>query len=63
VIQTDPYATAPVDTDKFGANWTGLEAFARQLRGESSTRGTTVVVQFKKTLKSQFHLKAELRSS
>jgi hypothetical protein len=30
VIKADPYAIAPVDTDKFGANWTGLEAFARQ---------------------------------
>ncbi len=29
VIEADPYATAPVDTEKFGANWTGLEALAR----------------------------------
>jgi hypothetical protein len=47
VIQTDPYATAPVDTDKFGANWTGLEALARQLRGDRTERGTNVVIQFK----------------
>ena len=25
VIEADPYATAPVDTDKFGASWAGLE--------------------------------------
>jgi hypothetical protein len=48
VIQTDPYATAPVDTDKFGANWTGLEAFAGQLRGGRTARETNVVAQFKK---------------
>jgi hypothetical protein len=34
VIEPDPYATAPVDTDKFGASWTGLEALASQLRGD-----------------------------
>jgi hypothetical protein len=32
VIEADPYATAPVDTDKFGASWTGLNALADQLR-------------------------------
>ena len=26
VIEADPYATAPVDTAKFGASWPGLEA-------------------------------------
>ena len=26
VIEADPYATAPVDTAKFGASWSGLEA-------------------------------------
>ena len=29
VIEAAPYATAPVDTDKFGASWTGLEALAQ----------------------------------
>ena len=47
VIETDPYATAPVDTDKFGANWTALETLAGQLRGDRTTRGTNVVVEFK----------------
>jgi hypothetical protein len=45
VIETDPYATA--DTDKFGANWTGLETLAGQLRGDRTARGTSVVVEFK----------------
>ena len=52
VIEADPYATAPVDTVKFGANWTGLEAFARQLRGDCTARGISmvanVVVEFKR---------------
>ena len=51
VIEANPYATAPVDTDKFGASWTGLEALASQLRGDCGTRGisrtTNVVVEFK----------------
>jgi hypothetical protein len=51
VIEADPYATAPVDTDKFGASWTGLEALASQLRGDCATRGISkpanVVVEFK----------------
>ena len=51
VIEADPYATAPVDTDKFGANWTGLEALASQLRGDCTARGISrtinVVVEFK----------------
>ena len=51
VIEADPYATAPVDTDKFGANWAGLEAFAGQLRGDCTarqiSRPTNVVVEFK----------------
>ena len=34
MIEPDPYATAPVDPDKFGASWTGLEALASQLRGD-----------------------------
>jgi len=34
VIKPDPYAIAPVDTDKFGASWPGLEALARQVRGD-----------------------------
>ena len=38
VIETDPYATGPVDTDKFGANWTGLETLASQLRGDCTAR-------------------------
>jgi hypothetical protein len=38
VIEPDPYATAPVDTDKFGASWTGLEALASQLRGTARKR-------------------------
>jgi hypothetical protein len=47
VIEADPYASAPVDTDKFGANWSGLEMLAGQLRGDCSARGTNVVVEFK----------------
>ena len=51
VIEADPYATAPVDTNKFGANWMGLEALASQLRGDCTARGisrpTNVVVEFK----------------
>jgi hypothetical protein len=51
VIEADPYATAPVDTARFGANWTGLEALASQLRGGCTARGilmpTNVVVEFK----------------
>jgi hypothetical protein len=51
VIEANPYATAPVDTDKFGANWTGLEALASQLRGDCTARGIStpanVVVEFK----------------
>jgi len=51
LIEPDPYATAPVDTDKFGASWTGLEALASQLRGHCTARGisrpTNVVVEFK----------------
>jgi hypothetical protein len=51
VIEADPYATAPVDTDKFGASWMGLEALASQLRGDFTARGisrpTNVVVEFK----------------
>ena len=51
VIEADPYATAPVDTDKFGADWTGLEALAGQLRGDCTvrriSRPTNVVVEFK----------------
>ena len=51
VIETDPYATGPVDTDKFGANWTGLETLASQLRGDCTAREffrpANVVVEFK----------------
>ena len=51
VIEADPYATAPVDTTRFGANWTGLEALASQVRGGCTARGismpTNVVVEFK----------------
>jgi hypothetical protein len=51
VIEANPYATAPVDTDKFGANWTGLKALASQIRGDRTARGmsspTSVVVEFK----------------
>ena len=51
VIEADPYATAPVDTDKFGANWTGLGRLASELRGDRTARGisrpTNVVVEFK----------------
>jgi hypothetical protein len=51
VFEADPYETAPVDTDKFGANWTGLEALASQLRGDRTARGISmpvnVVVKFK----------------
>jgi hypothetical protein len=47
LVIADPYASAPVDTDKFGANWSGLEMLASQLRGDCSARGTNVVVEFK----------------
>jgi hypothetical protein len=51
VIEADPYANAPVDTDKFGASWSGLEALASQIRGDYTARGisrpTNVVVEFK----------------
>ena len=51
VIEADPYATGPVDTDKFGASWAGLEALASELRGDCTARGisrpTSVVVEFK----------------
>ena len=56
VIEADPYATAPVDTDKFGANWTGLETLASQVRGDRTARGTNVV-ELEKSLKSQLYLK------
>jgi hypothetical protein len=53
VIKPDPYAIAPVDADKFGASWPGLEALARHLRGgctaQEIARPTGVVVEFKKT--------------
>jgi hypothetical protein len=54
VIDTDPYATAPVDTDQFGANWIGLETLASQLRGHRTARGTNVVVEFKKRSNRNF---------
>jgi hypothetical protein len=50
VIEADPYATAPVDTDKFGASWTGLEALASQLRGCTArgiSKPANVVVEFR----------------
>ena len=54
MIQANPYATAPVDTDKFGANWTGLEALASRLRGDCTPRGISrpanVVIEFKNRL-------------
>jgi hypothetical protein len=50
VIETDPYATAPIDTDKFGANWTGLETLASQLRGDRTAIETNMVVEFKNRL-------------
>jgi hypothetical protein len=43
VIKPDPYAIAPVDTDKFGAHWTGLEALASQLRGDRTARGISML--------------------
>ena len=61
VIEPDPYAAAPVDTDKFGADWMGLEALAsrgaRRPHGtrnfDAGERGCCV----QKSLKSQLHLK------
>jgi hypothetical protein len=51
VIEADPYANAPVDTDMFGANWASLEALASQLRGDCTARKISapanVVVEFK----------------
>jgi hypothetical protein len=53
VIKPDPYAIAPIDADKFGASWPGLEALTRQLRGgctaQEIARPTGVIVEFKKT--------------
>ena len=54
VIETDPYATAPVDTDN-GANWTGLETLVSPHR-KRNKRGRRI----QKSLKSQLHLKAAL---
>ncbi len=52
VIEADPYATAPVDTEKFGANWTGLEALASQLRGDCTARGISMVANVVSNSKS-----------
>jgi hypothetical protein len=38
VIEPDPYATAPVDTDKFGASWTGLEAVSKLVVSRATHR-------------------------
>ena len=50
-IEPDPYAAAPVDTDKFGADWMGLEALASRVRGDRTAQGIStpanVVVAFK----------------
>ena len=53
VIETDPYATAPVDTDKFGANWTGLGRLASELRGvgrRSQSAASSYAPQFARAL-------------
>jgi hypothetical protein len=51
VIEAVSYATAPVETDKFGASWTGLEALASKLRGDCRAGGISrpanVVVEFR----------------
>ena len=50
VIEADPYATAPIDTAKFGAQLVGLRSeLASQLRGDCAARGknTNVVVELK----------------
>jgi hypothetical protein len=51
VIEADPYATGPIDTEKFGANWKGLETVASQLRGNCTAKGISgsanVVADFK----------------
>jgi hypothetical protein len=60
VIEPDPYAAAPVDTDKFGADWMGLEALASRVRGDRTAQGIStpanVVVAFKNR-SNQLHLK------
>jgi hypothetical protein len=57
VIEPNPYATAPVDTNKFGASWAGLEALASQLRHDRTPKGistlTSVVVELKNRLNRQ----------
>jgi hypothetical protein len=51
VIEPNPYATAPVDTDKFGASWAGLQALASKLRSDRAPRGisrpSSVIVELK----------------
>ena len=46
VIEADPYAIAPVDTAKFGASWSGLEALASRLRGDLKIPPGLVGIQF-----------------
>ena len=67
VIEADPYATAPVDTAKFGASWAGLEALASSCEAthgknnfETHKRGCGI----QKSLKSRLDLinSARLRS-
>ena len=56
VIEADPYATAPVDKDKFGANWTGLNALASRLQGDCSaiSKPANVVIEFKNRANRSF---------
>ena len=60
VIEPDPYAAAPVDTDKFGADWMGLEALASRVRGDRTAQGIVDAgergCRVQKSLKSQLHL-------
>jgi hypothetical protein len=53
VIEADPYATGPVDIDKFGASWTGLEALASQLRGDCTAGGASKSINLVVALKNR----------
>src|SRR6476620_264006 len=61
VIEADPYATAPVDTDKFGNQLDGLRSArqpaARRLHGERNFETRKCGCRIQKSLKSLPHLK------
>ena len=57
VIEADPYATAPVDTDKFGASWARLRSArqpaARRLHGKRNFETHKRGCRIQKSPKSQ----------